>query len=157
MPYIPVKEAAHLTGKSEKTIRRLANSEISKPYITYEDSKLLIEISYLQQHYPLVNHGQQAEKYPRQTVDTSSQKSIDIIQLQDPVALQHTIELLKQELKHKEDLYQQVSQEKDKRIEVLERSLLLLGEGQKKELMLEQQPEEPEAAPVEKKRRWWPW
>lgn len=155
MPYIPVKEAAHLTGKSEKTIRRLANSEISKPYITYEDSKLLIEISYLQQHYPLVNHGQQAEKPTGQTIDTSSQKSIDIVQPQDPVALQHTIELLKQELKHKEELYHQVSQEKDKRIEVLERSLLLLGEGQKKESVLEQQPEE--SAPAEKKRRWWPW
>jgi hypothetical protein len=155
MPYIPVKEAAHLTGKSEKTIRRLANSEISKPYITYEDSKLLIEISYLQQHYRLVNHGQQAEKPTGQTIGTSSQKYIDIVQPQDPVALQHTIELLKQELKHKEDLYQQVSQEKDKRIEVLERSLLLLGEGQKKESVLEQQPEEP--APAEKKRRWWQW
>jgi hypothetical protein len=155
MPYIPVKEAAQLTGKSEKTIRRLANSEISKPYITYEDSKLLIEISYLQQHYPLVNHGQQAEKSTGQTIDMPSHKSIDIVQPQDPVALQHTIELLKQELKHKEDLYQQVSQEKDKRIEVLERSLLLLGEGQKKEPVLEQQPEE--SAPAEKKRRWWPW
>jgi hypothetical protein len=155
MPYIPVKEAAQLTGKSEKTIRRLANSEISKSYVTYEDSKLLIEISYLQQHYPLVNHGQQAEKPTRQTIDTSSHKSIDIVQPQDPVALQHTIELLKQELKHKEDLYQQVSLEKDKRIEVLERSLLLLGEGQRKEPVLEQQPEE--SAPAEKKRRWWPW
>ena len=155
MPYIPVKEAAHLTGKSEKTIRRLANSETSKSYITYEDGKLLIEISYLQQHYPLVNHGQKAEKPIGQNIDTSNQKSIDIVQPQDPVALQHTIELLKQELKHKEDLYQQVSQEKDKRIEILERSLLLLGEGQKKEPVLEQQPEE--SAPTEKKRRWWQW
>src|SRR5688500_2576767 len=115
MPYIPVKEAAQLTGKSEKTIRRLANGETSKSYITYEDGKLLIEISYLQQHYPLVNHGQQIEKPTGQTIDMSNQKSMDIIQPQGSIALQHTIELLKQELKHKEDLYQQVSQEKDKR------------------------------------------
>lgn len=155
MPYIHVKEAAQLTGKSEKTIRRLANSETSKPYITYEDGKLLIEISYLQQNYPLVNHGQQMEKPTGQIIDTFSQKSIDTVQPQDSIALQHTIELLKQELKHKEDLYQQVSQEKDKRIEILERSLLLLGEGQKKEPVREQPPEE--SALAEKKRRWWPW
>jgi len=155
MPYILVKEAAHLTGKSEKTIRRLANSEASKPYITYEDGKLLIEVSYLQQHYPLIKHGQQPENPTGQTIDTSNPMSIDIVQPQNPLTLQHTIELLKQELKHKEELYQQISHEKDKRIEVLERSLLLLGEGQKKEPVLDQQLEE--SAPEEKKRSWWPW
>jgi len=155
MPYILVKEATHLTGKSEKTIRRLANSEASKSYITYEDGKLLIEVSYLQQHYPLIKHGQEPEKYAGQTIDTSTQMTIDTVQPQNPLTLQHTIELLKQELKHKEELYQQISHEKDKRIEVLERSLLLLGEGQKKEPILDQQPEE--SAPAETKRRWWQW
>jgi len=155
MPYILVKEAAHLTGKSEKTIRRLANSEVSKSYITYEDGKLLIEVSYLQQHYPLVNHGQETENISGQIIDKTTQKSMDTVQPQSPVTLQHTIDLLKQELKHKEELYQQVSYEKDKRIEILERSLLLLGEGQKKESEPEQQPEE--SVPAEKKRRWWQW
>lgn len=157
MPYIPVKEAAHLTAKSEKTIRRLANSETSKPYITYEDGKLLIEAGYLQQHYPLVKHGQEIENTPGQTIDTHTQTSMDTVQPQSPVTLQHTIDLLKQELKHKEELYHQISHEKDKRIEILERSLLMLGEGMKKEQdKAEVVQEEPAALPG-KKRRWWQW
>ena len=157
MPYIPVKEASHLTGKSEKTIRRLANNETSEPYITYEEGKLLIEVSYLQQHYPLIKHGQDTENMHGQTIDTPTQTSIDIVQPQSPVTLQHTIDLLKQELKHKEELYHQIFHEKDKRIEVLERSLLMLGEGIKKDQeKAEVIQEESEALP-EKKRRWWHW
>jgi hypothetical protein len=157
MPYILVKQAAQVTGKSEKTIRRLANSEASKSYITYEDGKLLIEISYLQQHYPLIKHGQEPKITPGQTIDTPTQTSIDTVQPQSPVILQHTIDLLKQELKHKEELYHQISHEKDKRIEILERSLLMLGEGIKKDQEKAEVIQIEPAALPEKKRRWWQW
>lgn len=39
------------------------------------------------------------------------------------------VALLEQELRHKEELTSALLAEKDKRIEVLERSLLILGEG----------------------------
>jgi len=154
MPYINLQQAADATGKSIRTIRRLCNSPDSKDYITYEDGKLQVEVSFLEQNYPMVNApntGMPTKNDTSYGHDTTSQPSMSNGNTPNFDKLLHEIELLKLELKYRD----QITQEKDKQIELLERSLLLLGEGQKKEPVLEQQPEE--SAPAEKKRRWWQW
>jgi hypothetical protein len=157
MPYLTIAQASTASGKSEKTIRRLANRPESKPYISKEgtghNSPILIDANYLQNVYPLSIPGQPTQS-PQDTsgqrLDTPTQSPIDT----NTVELRHTIELLKQELRHKEELYSRVTLEKDKRIEVLERSLLLLGEGQRKEADPEQPGAEEEPQP-EQRRKWW--
>lgn len=154
MPYINLQQAADATGKSIRTIRRLCNAPTSKDFITYEDGKLLVEVSFLEQNYPMVNipnTGMPLKNDIGHSYDTPSQTAMPNGNPPNLDKLLHEIELLKLELKYRD----QITQEKDKQIEILERSLLLLGEGQRKEPVLEQQPEEP--APAEKKRRWWPW
>ena len=154
MPYINLQQAADATGKSIRTIRRLCNAPTSKDFITYEDGKLLIEVSFLEQNYPMAtvpNTGMPLKNDIGHSHDTASQPAMPSGNPPNFDKLLHEIELLKLELKYRD----QITQEKDKQIELLERSLLLLGEGQKKEPVLEQQPEEP--APAEKKRRWWQW
>lgn len=158
MPYLTIKQAAEATGKSEKTIRRLCNQSKSKDYITYEDTKLLIDANYLQQNYSMVITGQPvqpAQKHHRQRVDTTTQNPIDNVQSQDSRDLSHEIDLLKLQLKHKEEIIHM----KDRQLEVLERSLLLLGEGLRKDPITDQ--EQPEQISQEqeppKKKSWWPW
>ncbi len=154
MPYINLQQAAEATGKSIRTIRRLCNLPESKDYITYEDGKLQVEVSFLEQNYPMVNTpntGMPLKNNIGHGHDTTSQPAMPNGNPLNFDKLLHEIELLKLELKYRD----QITQEKDKQIEILERSLLMLGEGQKKEPALEQQPEE--SAPAEKKRRWWPW
>lgn len=172
MPYLTITQAAEATGKSEKTIRRLSNKPESKPYISKEgtghNAPILIDASYLQNVYPLAIPGQPTQNpknTPGQRLDTSTQSLLDTDTAQNAVTLSHTIELLKQELRYKEELYTKVTLEKDKRIEVLERSLLLLGEGQLKESALSNtepttaiEPEPMTAIPEPTKRkRWWSW
>jgi len=154
MPYINLQQAADATGKSIRTIRRLCNSPQSKDYITYEDGKLQVEVSFLEQNYPMVNvpnTGMPSKNGTSHSNDTTSQPAMSNGNTPNFDKLLHEIELLKMELKYRD----QITQEKDKQIELLERSLLLLGEGQKKEPEPEQQPKE--SAPAEKKRRWWQW
>ncbi len=154
MPYINLQQAADATGKSIRTIRRLCNASTSKDFITYEDGKLLVEVSFLEQNYPMAtvpNTGMPQKNDIGHGHDMTSQPAMPSGNPPNFDKLLHEIELLKLELKYRD----QITQEKDKQIELLERSLLLLGEGQKKEPVLEQQPEE--SAPAEKKRRWWQW
>jgi hypothetical protein len=154
MPYINLQQAAEATGKSIRTIRRLCNLPESKDYITYEEGKLQVEVSFLEQNYPMVNVPNTGMPLKNDTARghvTASQPAMPNGNPPNFDKLLHEIELLKLELRYRD----QITQEKDKQIELLERSLLLLGEGQKKEPEPEQQPEE--SAPAEKKRRWWPW
>lgn len=154
MPYINLQQAADATGKSIRTIRRLCNSPTSKDYITYEDGKLQVEVNFLEQNYPMVNMpntGMSLKNDIGQSHDMTSQQAMPNGNPPNFDKLLHEIELLKLELKYRD----QITQEKDKQIELLERSLLMLGEGQKKEPVQEEQPEE--SALAEKKRRWWQW
>jgi len=154
MPYINLQQAANATGKSIRTIRRLCNLPESRDYITYEDGKLQVEVSFLEQNYPMVNvpnTGMPSKDDTSHGNDTTSQLAMSNGNTPNFDKLLHEIELLKLELKYRD----QITQEKDKQIELLERSLLLLGEGQKKEPEPEHHPEE--SVPTEKKRRWWQW
>jgi len=158
MPYINLQEASEVTGKSVRTIRRLCNSPESKEYTTYEDGKLLVEVSFLERNYPMVNkpnHGISPKNGIGQTHAMASQTPLPDGNPQNPEKLLHEIELLKLELRHQA----QITHEKEQQIEILKRSLLMLGEGQKGEPAPEAQPEplEQEPLPVEKKKRWWPW
>jgi hypothetical protein len=154
MPYINLQQAADATGKSIRTIRRLCNSPSSKDYITYQDGKLQVEVSFLEQNYPMtrvpntpmpsandIGHGHDMAYQPT-VPDGNRPESAELL---------HEIEMLKLELKHRD----QITREKDKQIELLERSLLMLGEGQRKEPMADQQSEG--SAPTERKKRWWQW
>lgn len=158
MPYLTIKQAAGATGKSEKTIRRLCNLSKSKGYVTYEDTKLLIDANYLQQNYPMINTGQPVQtnqKAHRQGVDTSTQNPLNSAQPEDSHNLLHEIDLLKLQLRHKDEIIHM----KDRQLEVLERSLLLLGEGLKKDSSTNQEQREQvsqEQEPI-KKKHWWFW
>jgi hypothetical protein len=154
MPYINLQQAADATGKSIRTIRRLCNAPTSKNFIIYEDGKLHVEVSFLEQNYPMVNMpntGMPLKNDIGHSHDTTTEPPVPNGNPPNFDKLLHEIEMLRLELKYRD----QITQEKDKQIELLERSLLMLGEGQKKEPVLEQQLEE--SAPVEKKRRWWQW
>lgn len=158
MPYINLQEASEITGKSVRTIRRLCNSPESKKYITYEDGKLLVEVSFLGKSYPIVNSpdsGIPPKNGIGQTHAMARQTPVPDGNPQNPEKLLHEIELLKLELKYQA----QITQEKEQQIDILKRSLLMLGEGQRKESASEVQANisEQEPLPVEKKNRWWPW
>lgn len=153
MPYLNLQEAANVTGKSVRTIRRLCNSPESKSYTTYENGRLMVEVSFLDRHYPMVN-APNSDLTPKndkgQTNATDSQTSVPNGNRQNSDKLLHEIEILKMKLKY----IDQISQQKDKQIELLERSLLLLGEGVKKDHGKKEIPSE---KPSIKKRSWWPW
>jgi hypothetical protein len=162
MPYVSIAQAAEATGKSEKTIRRLVNKPESKNYVTREgegpNAPVQIEVSFLESVYPMVLPGQ--SKGPVQTTSParSGKVSRDTETAQQVQELQHKVQLLTQELRYKDELAQQ----KERHIQTLERSLLLLEEGTKKPQPLtpaEPVPEtRPEPAPeTAKKKRWWPW
>jgi len=156
MPYINLQQAADATGKSIRTIRRLCNSPESKDYITYEDGKLQIEVSFLEQNYPMVNApntGMPPKIDIGQSYDMANQTPIPNGNPHNSEKLLHEIEMLKLELKYRD----QITREKDKQIEILERSLLMLGEGSRKDQEKQEPQLEDPLAPAEKKRRWWPW
>jgi hypothetical protein len=155
MPYINLQQAADATGKSIRTIRRLCNAPTSKDYITYEDGKLQVEVSFLEQNYPMVNipnTGMPPKSGTGQSSDMTSQPAVPSGNPHNSEKLLHEIEMLKLELKYRD----QITQEKDKQIELLERSLLMLGEGLRKDQEEQEQPQ-PQVEPAAKKRRWWPW
>ena len=152
MPYLTIKQAAEATKKSEKTIRRLCNNHKSKDYVTTEDGKIMIDASYLQQTYPMSTPGQTTKKGTGHSLPMPTQQVQPVVQPQQTDSLQHEIDLLKLQLRHKDEILGM----KDRQIETLERSLLLLGEGLKQEPV----PTAAEAVAAvnpepAKKKRWW--
>lgn len=123
--YLTLKEAADATGKSERQLRRICNDPKNKGYVSQnEKGRLLVDANFLTQNYPLIN-------VPNATGKTmSSNSDINHMSESQPADnLSFKVALLEQELRHKEELSAALLAEKDKRIEVLERSLLILGEG----------------------------
>ena len=148
MSYLTIKQAAEATRKSEKTIRRLCNSPESKDYIAMEDGKILIDANYLQQNYPISTPGKTRQKGIGHNLHTPTQKA------QPPKTddLKHEIELLKLQLRYKDEILGM----KDRQIETLERSLLLLGEGMKREPVPAAVDPIAQVVPdPPKKKRWW--
>lgn len=134
--YLTLKEAAATTGKSERQIRRLCNDPKNKEYIQYDEKgRVTIKIDFLQQSYPLL-HVPRDKNAAYQSNDIGI--GIGIPQVPDDRDIR--IALLEQEINHKEAL----AAEKDKRIEVLERSLLLLDQA--RPVIAPQAPAEPESA-----------
>lgn len=160
MAYLSLKQASETTGKSERTIRRLCGAPKSKAYITYDDGKLLIDANYLEQNYPMIKAPKSVNPVKNpigQRHDMDSQ-SVNQQSLTDNSGnLLHKVAMLELELKYKDEIFHKVTSEKDLRIETLERSLLLLGEGLKKDAPANQ--EQPEQVSKEqepaKKKRWW--
>ena len=152
MSYLTIKQAAEATRKSEKTIRRLCNSPESKDYIAMEDGKILIDANYLQQNYPISTSGQTAQRDTGHCLPTPTQEVQPVVHLPQIDSLQHEIELLKLQLKYKDEILGM----KDRQIETLERSLLLLGEGMKREPVPAATEPIAQAAPEPpRKKRWW--
>lgn len=123
--YLTLKEAADATGKSERQLRRICNDLNNKDYISHnEKGRLLVDANFLTQNYPLVNvpktTGKTMPFYPEAGHASENQF---------PDNLAFKVALLEQELRHKGEITDALLAEKDKRIEVLERSLLILGEG----------------------------
>lgn len=152
MPYLTIKQAVEATQKSEKTIRRLCNNHKSKNYVTTEDGKIMIDASYLQQTYPMSTPGQIAKKGTRHSLPMATQQVQPVVQPQQTDSLQHEIDLLKLQLRHKDEILGM----KDRQIDTLERTLLLLGEG----LQRETAPTATESVTMvdpepTKKKRWW--
>jgi len=119
MNYIDIKEAVKLTGKSDKTIRRLLSKEASKPFLNDVDGKLFINVNYLLSCYSAIS---EVKKETRQNLDTTEKSPLDVSMLE----LQNKVALYEQEIRHKDELLN----EKNDRIMDLQRSLLLL-EGPK--------------------------
>ncbi|HYH15729.1 MAG TPA: hypothetical protein VD794_10940, partial [Flavisolibacter sp.] len=69
MPYLSIKEASDLTGKNEKTIRRLIKKPESTSYIKIEEGKLFIDAEYLDKMY---NSVHLVSTHPGQSTTTSS-------------------------------------------------------------------------------------
>ncbi|RZK33473.1 MAG: hypothetical protein EOO61_15240 [Hymenobacter sp.] len=89
-----------------------------------EKGRLLIDANFLSQNYPLIH----VPKVSGKTVPSGSDTGhMSDYQFTDNLAFK--VALLEQQLRHKEELSAALLAEKDKRIEVLERSLLILGEG----------------------------
>jgi len=129
MNYIDIKEAAKLTGKSDKTIRRLLSKDVSRPFINNVDGKLFVNVNYLFDCYPAINN---IKNKGSQELDISNESPLDM----SIVELQNKIALYEQELKHKDELLA----EKEGRIGDLQKAMLLLN---------------PSTEHPKKKKRWW--
>lgn len=117
-----------------------------------EDGKVLIDANYLQQTYPMSTPGQTVQKDTRHSLPTTTQEVQPVVQPQKTDSLQHEIDLLKLQLRYKDEILGM----KDRQIETLERSLLLLGEGLKKDPIPPATDPMAQAAPEpSKKKRWW--
>lgn len=123
--YLTLKEAAYTTGKSERQLRRICNDSKNKGYVSHnEKGRLLVDANFLSQNYPLVNVPKPVGK------NVPSDLDIGHASENQPAAnLAFKVAFLEQELRHKGEITAALLAEKDKRIEVLERSLLILGEG----------------------------
>lgn len=156
--YLTIKQAAAVTGISDRQIRRLCYDAKSKEFVTHDEKgRLLVDANYLGQHYPLLNTPS-VVKPPKndngKSIDTSKNMTIDNVKEEVADNLQVKVALLEQEVRQKNEIIAIITHEKDKRIEVLERALLLLGEGQKqKEISTNENTLE---APL-KKKSWWRW
>ena len=156
--YLTIKQAAAVTGISDRQIRRLCYDAKSKEFVTHDEKgRLLVDANYLGQHYPLLNTPT-VVKAPKndngKSIDTSKDVTIDNVKEEVTDNLQVKVALLEQEVRQKNEIIAIITQEKDKRIEVLERALLLLGEGQKqKEIPTNENTLE---LPL-KKKSWWSW
>ena len=86
MNYIDIKEAAKVTGKSEKTIRRFLSKADSKPFIKKMDNKLFVDVNYLFASYSSVKSVQDGYS---QKLDTDQGMSMDIgyLELKSKLAL----------------------------------------------------------------------
>lgn len=150
MPYLTLSEAAIITGKSEKTIRRLCNEDESKQFISRENGKISIDSNYLSQKYSMKITGQNEKKVIGQTRDKKENVQlgkVDINNNQELQNYQQKIALLEQEVRLKDMLMT----EKDQRIEDLQQSLRLLG-------LASSIPDEkvvPVAETVLTKKKWW--
>lgn len=150
MPYLTIPEAAIITGKSEKTIRRLCNEEESKQFISRENGKISIDSNYLSQKYSMKITGQNEKKVIGQSRDKKENVQlgkVDIDSNQELQNYQHKIALLEQEVRLKDMLMN----EKDQRIEDLQQSLRLLSSASS----IADQKEEPVAEITSIKKKWW--
>ncbi len=149
MPYLTISEAAIVTCKSEKTIRRLCNELESKQFISRENGKISIDSNYLSQKYSMKITGQNEKKILGQNRDKKENVQlgkVDIDSNQELQNYQHKINLLEQAVRLKDMLMT----EKDQRIEDLQQSLRLLGSAS-----IDDRNVKPidEITPVKKK--WW--
>ncbi|RYX87750.1 hypothetical protein EON73_00625 [bacterium] len=147
MPYLTLSEAAIITGKSEKTIRRLCAEIESKQFISREDGKILIDSNYLSQKYSMKITGQNEKKVVGQNRDKKENVQLGKVDIGNVIEIenfQHKIILLEQEVRLKDMLMN----EKDQRIEDLQQSLRLLGSSISNEKV------EPLAETISKK-KWW--
>ncbi len=150
MPYLTIQEATQITGKSEKTIRRLCNDPKSEKYITREDGRLLVDSNYLSQRYSMKIAGQNESKQPIQSIDKKKNVQLDNTNIdnnQENQNYQHKITLLEQELRLKDMLMN----EKDQRIQDLQQSLRLLGSASS----LTDEKVVPVAENIPAKKKWW--
>lgn len=132
MNYIDIKEAVKVTGKSEKTIRRLLSKAESKPFINKDGSKLLVDVNFLFNTYPPIK---EIKNESGQILDIDHVVSMDMKLLE----LKNKLALYEQEIKHKDELLN----EKDGRIIDLQKAMLLLEAPKDQD------------HPIEKKKRWW--
>ncbi|RYE20378.1 MAG: hypothetical protein EOP45_11170 [Sphingobacteriaceae bacterium] len=122
---LTLKEAADTTGKSERQLRRICNDPKNKAYVSHnEKGRLLVDANFLSQNYPLIH----VPKVRGKTVSSGSETG-HVSDYQSTDNLSFKVALLEQQLRHKEELTTALLAEKDKRIEVLERSLLILDAG----------------------------
>lgn len=150
MPYLTIQDAAHITGKSEKTIRRLCNDPKSEKYVTREDGKLLVDSSYLSQNYSMKVTGQNEGRQSGQSIDKKENDQldkVDIVNNQESQNYHHKIVLLEQELRLKDMLMN----EKDQRIQDLQQSLRLLGSSS---LIIDEKVASV-AETIPAKKKWW--
>lgn len=150
MPYLTIQDAANITGKSEKTIRRLCNDPKSEKYVTREDGKLLVDSSYLSQNYSMKVTGQNEGKQSGQSIDKKENDQldkVDIVNNQESQNYHHKIVLLEQELRLKDMLMN----EKDQRIQDLQQSLRLLGSSS---LIIDEKVASV-AETIPAKKKWW--
>lgn len=150
MPYLTIPEAAIITGKSEKTIRRLCSEEESKQFISRENGKISIDSNYLSQKYSMKITGQNEKKIIGQSRDKKENVQlgkVDIDNREELQNYQHKITLLEQEVRLKDMLMT----EKDQRIEDLQQSLRLLGSASS--ITNENTP--PVAETITFKKKWW--
>ena len=157
--YLTIKQAAATTGISERQIRRLCYDVKSKAFVTHDEKgRLLVDAGYLGQHYPLVNVPEVVKggkKDNSKKLDMSSEMSIDNGKTEATENLRLKVSLLEQEVKQKNEIIAIITEEKNKRIEVLERALLLLGEGQKQ--TTSSSSDTSEINLIQKKKHWWNW
>jgi len=150
MNYIDIKEASKITGKNEKTIRRLVLKPDSKAYINKEGNKYFIDVNYLFSVYEPI----QKDKTPtRQNIDISNKTSTNVhvqIKERELDELRSKIELYELQIQHNKEIFELklnnkevLLAEKESRIEDLQKTILLLNA--------------PEETNKKKKKKFWFW